>query len=213
MDQLQESYTERHSPAWAQWISDVFSPLMMPTFAMVVAMWCTNMRSLPGQSRVIATLLVAVITGLVPFLSIIILIKTGKVHTRSIADRRERILPMSIGCVCYIGALLMLRSLGAPVWLCMFFVAAAVSSVIAMLITLQWKISAHTTGVGGFWGMTAWCVANGMADVNAMIVLSIVTVIAGAVATSRLMLQRHTFAQVLAGLALGFGCCFLLMSV
>lgn len=213
METVENPKAECHSPAWAQLLSDVFSPVMMPTFGMVVAMWCTNMRSLPDEGRIIATLLVAVLTAAVPFGAIIALIKTGRIHSRSIADRRERITPMCITSVCYLGAALFVRSLGAPAWLQLFFVGAAVSTLIAMAITYRWKISAHTIAVGGFVGMTAWCVANGLADVDAMIVLSVVIVIAGGVATSRLLLGRHTFGQVVAGLALGFACVFAMMSL
>ncbi|MCM1033918.1 MAG: hypothetical protein NC405_09245 [Odoribacter sp.] len=213
MDKIKKSFEECHSPAWAQWISDVFSPFMMPTFSMVVAMWCTNMRSLPGDSRVLATVAVALMTGLLPFAAIILLIKTGRVHTRSIVDRRERVLPMSIAATCYLGAAWFVYSAGAPRWLCMFFISSVIATGIAMAVTTRWKISAHTTAAGGFAGMTAWCVANGLADVNAMIVLSIVVIIAGALATARLMLERHTFAQVVAGLALGFACSFGIMFI
>lgn len=204
---------ERHSPAWAQWVSDVFSPLLIPVYGMVIALWCTDMRSLPENARVLATVIVGLICGLLPFLAIAFLIKIGKVHTRSIANPRERFLPMSIGATCYIAAGLFVSSAGAPSWLRMFFIAAAVATVIAMAITTRWKISAHTTAVGGLLGMTAWCVCHATADIEALTELSVVALIAGLVATSRLLLQRHTMGQVLAGLALGFACCFGLMYI
>lgn len=200
-----------HSPAWAQWVSDVFSPVMMPTFGMVVAMWCTNMRSIPGSARVIATIIVAVVTALIPFATITFLVRTGRVSARSIPDRHHRLLPMSVASVCYAGAAILVDSLGSPRWLSLFFWGGALATVVAMLITLRWKISAHTTAVGCFVGMTAWLAANGLADIDAMTVLSVVIIIAGLVATSRLMLHRHNFAQVVAGVALGFACCFGLM--
>ncbi len=40
-----------HKPMWAQLVSDIFSPLVVPTFAMVVALWCTDMRTLPADNR------------------------------------------------------------------------------------------------------------------------------------------------------------------
>lgn len=205
--------TERHSPAWAQWVSDVFSPLLIPVYGMVIALWCTDMRTLPESGRMLATLIVGLICGFIPFMTIAFLIKIGKVHTRSIADPRERFLPMSIGAACYLAAGIFVKSAGAPMWLMMFFVAAAVATGIAMAITTRWKISAHATAVGGLAGMTAWCVCHGTTDIEALTELSVVILIAGLVATSRLLLQRHTMGQVLAGLALGFACCFGLMYI
>lgn len=205
--------TERHKPVWAQIVSDIFSPVMMPVFAMVVAMWCTDLCMTPLRARLTVTLLVALIASLAPFLAIVALIRAGRVHTRSIANPRERFLPMAVAAVCYLGAALFLRSAHAPSWLSMFFVGAAAATLVAMLITRRWKISAHTTAAGGFAGMTFWLTAGGLTGVGFMTVLSAAVIIAGLVATSRLMLRRHTFSQVTAGLALGFICVFGLMYI
>lgn len=195
-----------HKPLWAQLVSDVFSPLVIPTFAMAVALWCTGMRTLPADNRLMATLAVALITGLLPFAVIAMLRRTGRVSDNAISTRGERLLPMAVAAVCYFGAWLQMRAFGAPDWLCRFFLGGMAAIVIAMAITRFWKISAHATAAGGFLGMTAWCVASGLADINAMSVLSVVTLVAGLVGTARLMLGRHDLWQVIAGLALGFGC-------
>lgn len=191
------------SPLWAQIISDIFSPIMIPTYGMVLSMWATPLRSIPESNRLIATLLVAVITGLVPLFVIAMLIKAGKISDRALSCRNQRTVPMSIAAACYIGASLFVGSLGAPVWLRMFFIGAATAAVIVILITLKWKISAHTTAMGGLTGMMLWFAVSGVADINIMIMFSIGIILAGAVATSRLLLQRHTLGQVLSGLALG----------
>jgi len=200
-------------PRWAQILSDVFSPLLIPTYATALAMWVTPLRSVPESKRLIVTLLVGVITGLVPLLTIALLIKSGKVSDRAISRREQRKLPMIIGIVCYFGAGIFVGSLGAPLWLRMFFWGAGISCIIAMLITLKWKISAHTTAIGGLVGMMMWFATSGLADVNVMIMLSIGIIIAGAMATARLLLKRHTLAQVIAGLILGYACCFAAMSI
>lgn len=200
-------------PAWAQIISDVFSPIMIPTYGMALAMWATPLRSIPESNRLIATLLVAVITGLAPLVTIAALIKAGKVSDRAISDRSQRTLPMSIAAICYIGASLFVGSLGAPIWLRMFFVGAAAATAIAMIITFKWKISAHTTAMGGLVGMILWFAVSGMADVNVMIMFSAGILLAGAIATARMLLRRHTLAQVLAGLALGLITCFASMCI
>lgn len=205
---IEEANATPQAPAvkmsWAQLVSDIFSPIMMPTYGMVVAMWCTKMNVIPTSNRVLATLLVWFLTGLIPFVTIAVLIKLGKVHTRSIENRAERFAPMTVAAVCYLATALFVRSMGAPSWIYMFFVGAAVAVGVAMAVTTRWKISAHATSAGGFVGLASWLVVNTLADVNAMLVLSVAIIIAGAVSSSRLMLSRHTPAQVAAGLALGF---------
>lgn len=197
-----------NKPMWAQLVSDIFSPLVVPTFAMVVALWCTGMRTLPSHHRLLATLVVALITGVIPFAIIVTLRRMGRVDNNAILDRRQRLLPMALAAVCYFGAWLQMHAFGAPEWLCRFFPGGMLAIIIAAAITSSWKISAHATAVGGFLGMTSWCVASGLADINAMAVLSVVMVITGLVCTARLMLCRHTLTQVLAGLALGFACVY-----
>ena len=52
-------------------------------------------------------------------------------------------------------------------------------------------------------GMLAWFGLVGLANVNTMIWLSAVILLSGAVLTSRLILGRHTLAQVAWGFVLG----------
>lgn len=202
-----------HKPVWAQIMSDIFSPIMIPTYGMALAMWATPLRSISESSRLIATLLVAVITALIPLVTIAMLIKTGKISDAAISNRSQRTLPMTITAICYAGASLFVGSLGAPVWLRMFFMGAAVSAMLAMIITLKWKISAHTTAMGGLVGMILWFAVSGVADINIMIMFSVGILLAGAIATSRLLLMRHTLPQVIAGLALGLITCFTAMCI
>lgn len=187
----------------SQAISDIFSPLLIPTYCMAIAMWVTPLQALPERNRMLATLGVLLITGLVPFSFIALLIKLGKVSDRSISDRGQRRAPMIVAVLCYLAAAAYIRLIGGPMWLAMFFAGAAASSAIALLITGWWKISAHATAAGGMVGMMAWFGLVGLANVNTMIWLSAVILIAGMVSTSRLILDRHTLAQVFFGLILG----------
>lgn len=212
-DTAQPAAQPARRPRWAQILSDVFSPLLIPTYATALAMWVTPLRSVPESNRLIVTILVGVITGLIPLLAIAVLIRTGKVSDRALSRRDQRAMPMVIGVACYVGAALFVGSLGAPLWLRMFFWGAGAATIIAMLVTFKWKISAHTTAIGGLVGMMMWFATSGLADVNVMIMLSVGIVLAGAMASARLALNRHTLAQVLAGLALGFACCFTAMSI
>lgn len=192
----------------AQIFSDVFCPLLVPTYGMAVAMWVTPLRVLPEKARLLATLLIAIITGLAPLCFIVALKKVGLVSDNSLSDRRQRPAPMIVTMICYIGAGLFLSSASSPLWLQLFFYGAAVATLIATLITLRWKISAHAIALGGLEGMLLWLAVGSLSDVNPMVLLTIGLVIAGGVGTSRLLLNRHTLAQVVAGFFLGLVCTF-----
>jgi membrane-associated phospholipid phosphatase len=79
---------------------------------------------------------------------------------------------------------------------------------IAILITLVWKISAHMFGVGGLIG-GVMSVSYFVERTNSYLMLVVLFLIAGLVGTSRLVLRRHTFAQVVAGFTLGIVITFL----
>lgn len=194
----------------AQIFSDLFSPPLVPTYGMAIAMWATSLRALPERSRWLATILIAMITCVLPVTFIVALQKMGRVSDNSISSPKQRPLPMLFTMICYIAAAIFLNKVRAPLWLQLFFYGAALATLVALLITFKWKISAHATAVGGLVGMLMWFAVAGLADVNAMAILTIGIVIAGMVCTTRLLLNRHTVGQVLAGSALGFACTFLL---
>lgn len=197
----------------AQIFSDVFSPLLMPTYGMALAMWLTPLRVLPEKSRLLATLMIALITGVTPLAAIAAMRSMGYVSDNSISRREQRFVPMIIVLACYIGAALFLDSAHAPFWLQLFFYGAAVATAIATVITFRWKISAHCTAAGGLAGMMMWLADNQAEGLAALLFLSVVLLIVGGVGTSRLILKRHTLAQVVAGFALGFGCTFGLLII
>lgn len=193
----------------AQIVSDVLSPLAVPTYCMAMAMWITPLQILPERTRMGATLGVAFITGILPLCVLLLMLRAGMVADLSLSRRRQRLIPMLVTIVAYLGAALYLHLLHAPVWLTAFFIGASVATAVAALITISWKISAHGCAMGGMAGMMLWLAAARMATVNAMLWLSIVIVLGGIVGSSRLILDRHTPAQVACGWLLGAVAVFL----
>lgn len=185
-------------------VSDTFSPILMPTIAMAIVLWLTVMRFIPLGTRLWSLLGVFAGSAVIPFLTILALIKAGRVSDPSISDRSQRFWPYLTSVVCYIGTGLYLAGLHAPYWMPAFFYGAAAVSAIATVITVafKWKISAHTAAVSGVVGIIYWLALRGMIE-SPCLWLSVFIIIAGLVAWSRLYLDRHTPLQVLAGAALG----------
>lgn len=191
-------------------LSNFFSPLFIPTYAVAIAMWVTPLRVLPERNRLIVTLIIALITGLIPAAILIALRAFGIVKDLKLLNHRERPIPMIVWMVCYIAAALFLSSLHAPRWLPMFFYGAAIAAAVAAFISIWWKISAHTAAMGGLVGLMAWFAVASLADVNAMVLLSASILALGAVASARVAMGRHTLSQTAAGGLLGFAATFLL---
>ena len=120
-------------------ISDVFSPLLMATYAMAVALWLTPMAYLPLGVRAWSTVGVFFITAVIPASTVFVLMKMGRVSDASISDRRERPLPFIVAVLCYCGAWLYLSALNAPRWMLCFMAAAAAVALMELLISFFWK--------------------------------------------------------------------------
>ena len=198
---------------WAQIVSDIFTPLLAPTYGIALAMWFTDLRAVNEIYRLIVTGIVALITAGIPLATVLVMMRKGRVSDMPISKRSERIIPMWVAAICYILTSFILGIFGCPMWLRLFMISAGVATIIALIITIFWKISAHTTGIGGLVALQFWCITHGLSDVGSMALLSTVILAAGLVATARMRLNRHSLAQVLAGMALGFCVCFSIVSI
>jgi membrane-associated phospholipid phosphatase len=206
---MQTDEQEQVTPALkrtAQIISDVFSPILLPTYSMILIIAITPLSMLPLRTQVLSVLAIAFITGFIPTATILTLIKMGKVDDNSLSNRSHRTLPLIVATLCYLASASYMCYVHAPEWLTLFFVGAAVASAIALLITRWWKISAHSMSIGGIAGMFGWITFNSVTNsITAMIWFTVAILLCGLIATSRLILGRHTIAQVFTGLILGAG--------
>lgn len=204
MDERRKDTEGKPIAMLAHVISDVLSPLLLPVYGMIIALWATPLRHLALDVRLWSTAGVAFITAAVPFLFIFFMFKLGKVNNMSISDPKQRTIPFSVTIVCYIAAALFLFSLHAPTWLVVFYAGAALVTLLTMIITFRWKISAHTGCVGGLAAIIFWLVQHGLISTAPLVWLSTVAVAAGIVAWSRLYLNHHSATQVFAGVVMGF---------
>lgn len=198
--------------AVANTLSGIFSPLFVPTFAVILAFWVTPLAHAPERARLTSAAVVFLVTAIVPLGVIIGLIRLGKVTDLAIDDRRQRTIPFAVSVACYLAAAVYLRMCQAPAWLWLFFVAAAVAALCALFISFRWKISAHSLGMGGMCGMVIWLALHRLAGEDATTLIIILTVLSGAVASARVYLGRHTPAQTYAGWLLALFLALVIMS-
>ena len=194
-------------------ISDVFCPLLTPTYAMVVAMCLTRLSFLPGSIRLWTTLGIFGITCMAPLVFILILLRTGRVSDMSISNPRQRRAPYWASIICYFAAAAYLAALHAPLWLSTFFVGASLVSILCMIITNWWKISAHTACIAGFAAIVFWLSRTGLLIYAPLEWSSIAFLLVGAMAWSRLYLNHHTLLQTAAGAALAFTVEYVLLCI
>jgi membrane-associated phospholipid phosphatase len=85
----------------------------------------------------------------------------------------------------------------------MMLVAPILTMIIATVITVWWKISAHMFGVSSLIG-GVMSISYFIEKSNPYILFMFLFLIAGMIGVSRLILRRHTPNQVYAGFLLGF---------
>lgn len=119
--------------------------------------------------------------------------RTG--NDNDISNREDRLTPLIIGTVSYLIGFVISLFLGLNDFLTFLLLCYAVNTFIVMLITRQWKISIHTTGLAG--------------PVCALIMLlgplgAVLGVLYPVLIWARVTLKKHTIAQAIAGGIFGF---------
>lgn len=191
-------------------LSTVFSPLIIPTYGMILASYLSILAYLPAGVLWSSIGVVFVITCLVPATAIYAMFKSGFVSDAGLNERTDRTIPYIIVMLCYLGAGFFLLRAAAPVWLVMFFAGGALAGLVSTIVNRWWKISAHAAGMGGLVAMLFRMAAFEVSLYNLNWWLCGAILLTGAVMTARVYLGRHTLLQVLAGVANGYICVWFL---
>ncbi len=178
--------------SWARIVSYALSPPVV--WAVLILSITFNETKSPEQ----AFLWVSIYSGLVcllPVLYIAWMVQRGKIGDLLMRNREERLGPFLVLLVSSIIAWLTLRFMGAPPILPLLALISIAQTVIMVLITLVWQISMHT--------MTITSVAIVTVAVFGIVYALFTIPLIILVSAARLRLNRHTPAQIFAGMLLG----------
>ncbi len=193
----------------ARIFSAVFSPILMGTYGILLAMYLSYLCYSPEKAKMIVIAVTFVATCVVPVIGIFLLTHLGAVKDPMLNERAERGWPYLICTLCYLGTGIYYYFVHAPQWLYLFMFGGAISLVVLNIVNHWWKISGHATGTGALCAMIFFLMSSGNSVTNLQWEFVIAVVLAGCVCTSRLILGRHTLLQVAAGFLNGFICVFL----
>ncbi len=132
-----------------------------------------------------------------PALSIICMVRAGRIDALYPRLRQQRNGLLLVGVVSYMLGGIALYIAAAPVLLLAAGVSFAAATLLVFLVNLRWKISIHCVGVGG--AASLLLLAFGLGEAWPCLLA------VALVAWARLHLRAHTPLQVVAGLALGCG--------
>ncbi len=125
--------------------------------------------------------------------------KTGRICDWHISRREERIVPLSFGIGYAVLGTLAIYGLGAPKELLAAMVTGLSTGVVALLITLGWKISLHTMGNALLATLLILVFSQSWySPLNILLALTVVTT-----GVSRRYLKKHTTPQIILGAMVG----------
>ena len=175
----------------ARILSLVFQPMLTGTYVLLAIALTSAATWTAGVAWGIG---MAVLTAGIPSLDILRRIRGRTVADFSIFIRRQRLRPLLVALTCTGLAFIVSLVLEAPHQLQASLLAALVTGAALASVTGAWKISFHAAAIVGAVAILAWYIGWEMLALAPLV---------PAVAWSRVVLGRHTLAQVLAGLAVG----------
>jgi len=160
---------------------------------MVLAAFVMVSSTMGGADPWIWTGVHLAVAVLFPLVMLVALHRLGEVSDFEVSDRRQRLVPLLMTLVCTVGSLVFMEAGSAPgphVRLALAYAAA-----VAVLVPVSpfWKISVHTAAAAVA-GTVSWQLTG-----SPLWLLLLVSTMAA----SRVVLGRHTPAQVAAGALLG----------
>ena len=177
-------------------VSVVLHPLVMPLYVILLLVaGPTQLSYFPASVKFYLLWVTVLYTAVIPLLSVGLLRSVGRISSLAIDDRRERILPLAIGIVCYL--------------LCAATVARIPSAMIVrkfilfcLAVTFYWKISLHLAAQGAAAALLVLLTFGNAGNLTGALAVAVLA--AGALASARLWLGCHTIRQVAAGYVGGF---------
>lgn len=183
----------------ARIISDVFSPpVVWGALAFPIA---ARAADTPEKVLLWASIYVFFVT-ILPSLFIVFMVLTGRITDVHVRVRKQRILPFIVTIICSLAAVIILTALQSPI-MPEFALISMIQVVVILTITLFWQISMHAMSI------TTAVVVTGIlyGFAPALLVSPLIPI----VGVSRVVLRRHTVAQVIAGGAVGAALTLLLI--
>ncbi|MBX5449096.1 phosphatase PAP2 family protein [Thermogemmatispora sp.] len=171
----------------ARYVSTVLAPFSISLpLVMSVALYHS-----PDPGRALACALIALFfLSLGPLLYIVIGVHTGRLSDLDITRRTERLGPYLFSISSATVGLFVLQALHGPYNLMTLLIITIISGIVMLFITLWWKISVHASSMASAATLLTAMYGSAMLPLFLLLIL---------VSWSRVVLRRHTVAQVTIG--------------
>ena len=188
----------------ARVVSMVFTPFYLPIVGLMALFFLSYLSLMPTAYKLQVLTLVYLFTILLPTVLIHLYRKYQGWNLIELGHKERRMVPYVISILCYFFCVYIMDMLHIPHFMGTIVSAALAIQIVCALINVWWKISTHTSAIGGVAG--ALFVFGELFGFNPVWWLCLVLILAGVLGTSRMILRQHSLAQVVAGFWVGVIC-------
>ena len=188
----------------ARVVSMVFTPFYLPIVGLMALFFLSYLSLMPTAYKLQVLTLVYFFTILLPTVLIHLYRKYNGWNLIELGHREKRMVPYVISILCYFFCVYIMDMLHIPHFMGTIVSAALAIQIVCALINVWWKISTHTSAIGGVAG--ALFVFGELFGFNPVWWLCLVMILAGLMGTSRMILRQHSLSRVVAGVWVGVIC-------
>ncbi|WP_298493433.1 hypothetical protein [uncultured Algibacter sp.] len=183
-------------------ISYIFHPLLMPLLG-VIFYFSKSPRFIPNEIIQAKIISLFILTIILPVLLYLLLKTIGLVNTINLESCKERIYPLILNGVVTLIVLQRILTPSQSVELYFFFVGILISTMACLLLAIMnFKASIHMIAISGVFMFFIALSIHFSININGT--LALLSIIMGAIATSRLHLKAHTYIELIIGVFVGF---------
>ena len=205
-------YGENRFPVVLRIIAYLFSYIFHPLFIPVIATWYlafihqAYFTGIAPGGKLFIVVRVAYNTIFFPAFTVLLLKGVGFIDSIFLKTQRERIIPYVASNIFYFWMYLVFRNQpGVPLILTSFIFGVFLSSSVALLANIYFKISMHALGLGALSGLMLLIIFTGFSN-GIFLPAMVVFLITGLVATSRMIVSDHMPFDIYAGIFFGIIC-------
>jgi len=181
--------------------SFIFHPIFMPLLGLGLYFWKSPKYFSPEVIR-LKFFSIFILTIALPFLFYSILKTLGKAQSIFLKSSKERIIPLIINAMIILIIIKKILPSHQIIELYYFFVGALISNLSCLILAiLRYKASIHMIAISG---VLSFLIALALHfRLNIIENLAILSIITGAVGSSRLILNAHTGKEIFIGTLIG----------
>ena len=183
-------------------ISLILHPIFMPLLALYLSLTILpELEFTISHNLKLIYFIIIISTIVLPLISVLILIKIGRLSSLEMMRHKERVLPLFNTAIWMLFGYFLLQNilLYTPLLMAEFLGAIVIIS-LASILSNFWKISLHMLGIGGILGVF---IAIQILYKNTTSLILIFVLLSGILASARLNENAHNKSQVYVGFLVG----------